>query len=228
MRAAHADGEAAGEVFVARQPIFNTKQQLFAYELLYRSSRENAFDGADSTQATSHVISNSLLTIGLERLVHGRRAFINFDRNMLLNGYAAVLPRQTVVVEILENVEPDDEVIAVARQLKQQGYSLALDDFSCADGYDELLKLVDIVKVDLRLTSPELRALFARRYGPRTGRIPPGPADGLLLVPRVLFQPARNRRRPTSARLQAELSAYPQGSQQRTARLPGDREDPQV
>ena len=155
------------EVFVARQPILDADEHLYAYELLYRSSRENAFDGSDSSQATSRVISNSLLTIGIDRLVRGHRAFINFDRNMLVNGYAALLPSKAVVVEILEDVEPDEEVVAAVGQLKQQGYLLALDDFVGTDGYDRLIDLADIIKVDFRLTSPGQQARFARRYGAR-------------------------------------------------------------
>lgn len=47
------------EVFVARQPIFNSKEEVFAYELLYRNNQVNAFPDIDEDQATAEVIINS-------------------------------------------------------------------------------------------------------------------------------------------------------------------------
>ncbi len=151
------------EIYVARQPILDQQKNLFAYELLYRSSRENAFDGTDSTTATARVISNAFLTIGLERLVGDRRAFVNFDRNMLTGGLVELLPSTQLVVELLEQITPDDEVLASCRSLKSMGYLLALDDFVCADGFESLLELADIVKVDFRLTTEQERPLLTRK-----------------------------------------------------------------
>lgn len=154
-------------VYVARQPILNRDQGLFGYELLYRSSLKNAFDGIDPTQATSQLISNSYLTIGVDRLVANNRAFINFDREMLVKGYAAMLPERSVVVEILESVQPDPEVIQACRDLKSRGYQLALDDFVCEAGYEPLVELADIIKVDFRMTSEPTQAEFSSLYGGR-------------------------------------------------------------
>jgi c-di-GMP-related signal transduction protein len=155
--------EDTSDIYVARQPILDQRKNLFAYELLYRSSRENVFDGTDSTTATSRVISNAFLTIGLERLVGERRAFINFDRNMLTRGLVELLPRANLVVELLEQITPDEEVLASCRSLKSKGYLLALDDFVCAEGLESLLELADIVKVDFRLTSERERRLLTNK-----------------------------------------------------------------
>jgi len=146
---------ASDEIYVARQPILGLNQELHAYELLYRSSRENVFDGSDATTATSRLVTNSLLTIGLEHLVGEKRAFVNFGRKLLVDGYAQLLPKGAVVIEILEDIEPDAEVLRACEDLKRKGYTLALDDFVSADGYEDLLQLADIVKVDLRLATVE-------------------------------------------------------------------------
>ncbi len=153
--------ELTREVYVARQPIFSPDKSLYAYELLYRSSLNNAFDGEDSTVATSRVIANTYFTIGLDRLVGNRRAFINFDRRMLVEGFAEMLPSKSLVIEILEAVEPDEEVLQACRRVKKRGYMLALDDFVLMDGYAGLLQLADIVKVDFRLVRPETHGSLA-------------------------------------------------------------------
>ena len=49
-------------VFLGRQPILDRQQQLFAYELLFRSGSENNVNCAgpfDGNQATATVISNA-------------------------------------------------------------------------------------------------------------------------------------------------------------------------
>ena len=152
------------DVFVARQPILDEQQEVFAYELLYRSSWVNSFPTVDSNVATSRIITSAMLTFGLDRLADGRPAFINFDREMLVNGYAAMLPNASVVVELLEDIEPDEEVLRTCRKLKEKGYMLALDDCVSLDIEDRLLDLVDIVKVDFQQASEAVQAGASRAF----------------------------------------------------------------
>src|SRR5687767_6376831 len=105
-------------VFVARQAIFDRTRQLYGYELLFRSDGyRNEFDGTDSSSATTQVIANSLLSIGLENIVCGKKAFVNFDRVLLMSGLHSMIPKEDLVLEILESVDPDDELLAVCRDL---------------------------------------------------------------------------------------------------------------
>ena len=54
---------------------------------------------------------------------------MNCTREFLVRDYAALLPKDRVVIEILETVRIDDELIAACRDLKHAGYQIALDDF---------------------------------------------------------------------------------------------------
>jgi EAL and modified HD-GYP domain-containing signal transduction protein len=158
---------ADGTLFVARQPIFTRKSDVLGYELLFRSGTENVFSAADGNQATAELIAGDILTFGLEQLCDGKLAFINFTRELLLGDYYTLLPRGTVV-ELLEDIEPDDDVLSACRRLNAAGYRLALDDLSSTDGYGPLLDLADVVKVDFRLVAPERRELLTREL--RNGR----------------------------------------------------------
>ncbi|MBI3473089.1 MAG: EAL domain-containing protein [Candidatus Solibacter usitatus] len=157
------------KVFVARQAIVDPKLRLHGYELLFRSALDVAFDGLDGEAATSQVIRNSLISIGLDRIVAGRPAFVNFTKESLLRGYAALLTPGSVVIEILESVDPDPEVIAACRKLKQQGYTLALDDFSGHGNQEPLIEYIDILKVDFRATTEAEQATLLRRF--RKGKL---------------------------------------------------------
>lgn len=155
------------EVLVARQPIFDRRQHVVAYELLYRSSRENRFQGEDSAKATSGVVANALLSFGLDRLIDEHRAFINFDAATLSDGLAMALPPERAVIEILETVEETEELLRHCAALKAKGYQLALDDFVGERGYERLLDLADIIKVDFRLADPADWGSIASRFAPR-------------------------------------------------------------
>lgn len=151
------------EFFLARQPIFDEKQRVYAYELLYRVGYNNFYANSDGDKATSEVVSNSFLLLGLETLTGGKRAFINFTKNLLQNGMPTILPKQLIAVEILEDVERSQEIISICKKLKQMGYMLVLDDY--IDDVDEpLLKLVEIIKVDFLKTPLKERKDIVRRH----------------------------------------------------------------
>lgn len=158
-------------LFIARQPILDTKQSTCAYELLFRSSLENSFGGADPEDACLRVFHDSVVEYGLESLVGVNKAFYNVTRDSLLNERYSVLPKEKVVLELLETIEPDAEVIAACERAKLAGYELALDDFVFEPKFDPLLDIVDVVKVDYLDTTPEARALLADQFSGRSLRL---------------------------------------------------------
>src|SRR5579872_4897561 len=149
--------DTAGELFVARQPIFNRKKEIYAYELLHRSSMENRFDGTDNARATTNVIAGSFLNIGMNKLVGASRAFINFDRTLLLSPLPLALPPEKVVIELLETIEVDDDVIARCRELRRLGFAIALDDYDPGSPSQRLVDLANIIKIDFRLMDSAAR-----------------------------------------------------------------------
>jgi EAL and modified HD-GYP domain-containing signal transduction protein len=92
---------------------------------------------------------NACLNIGLDQLTSRRAAYLNFTREMLLGRVYTLLPADAVVIELLENVEPDEEVEEACEELVDAGYTLALDDFVWSEKYSRLLELTTIVKVDV-------------------------------------------------------------------------------
>jgi len=140
------------DVFVARQPIFDRLRHVYAYELLFRSGMSNAFPGVDGDEATSSLLSSSFFTVGIEQIASGHKAFINFTEDMLVQGVPAMFPRDCVVVEVLEDVHPTEDVLSACRELVRKGYLLALDDFVYQDNLVPLIELAAIIKVDFRLT----------------------------------------------------------------------------
>lgn len=140
------------DVFVARQPIFDREKKIYAYELLFRSGTVNGFPDIDGETATSSLLSSSFFTIGIDKVAAGKLVFINFTEELLKNKTPHLFPPAKMVVEILEDVEPSVAVVEACKELKEQGYLLALDDFVYSKKFEELLHLSDIIKIDFRLT----------------------------------------------------------------------------
>jgi c-di-GMP-related signal transduction protein len=150
--------------YVARQPILANDEKVFGYELLFRDGVEDYFCHSDADAASRSTLDTSIL-MGLDILCDGRRAFINCTRETLLKDYITLLPPSHAVVEILETVPVDDLVKAACIRLKEAGYMIALDDFIADDPRAELAEFADIIKVDMKETSPEERTALVKRFG---------------------------------------------------------------
>lgn len=138
------------KVFVARQPIFDRRKRVFAYELLFREGLENVFSQKDGNYATSKLLSNVYTAIGIESISPNHPIFVNFTDKLLLQRLPLMFPKNRLVVEILENVEVTDEIIQITTELNEKGYKIALDDFFFKANITELIKRVHIIKVDFR------------------------------------------------------------------------------
>ncbi len=138
------------DIFVARQPIFDAKQNVVGYELLYRADgSSHAASGASAATMSSSVIVDGVLGLGLDILTDGKTAFINLPEEMILQGAAELLDPQQVVIELLETVSPIPPVIDACRDLRKKGYRIALDDFVYSEAFAPLLELAEVVKVDV-------------------------------------------------------------------------------
>ncbi|MDR4494611.1 MAG: EAL and HDOD domain-containing protein [Nitrospirales bacterium] len=147
-----------GDVFVGRQPILGPNLKTIGYEVLYRNCEVDQALFVDDSMATATVLLNTYLDIGLEHVVGAHLAFLNIPEQFLLEKYCEALPKNRVVLEILESVEPTPRVVEALVSLAQQGYTLALDDFVFHTRYQRFLELADIVKVDvLGKTEDQLR-----------------------------------------------------------------------
>ena len=109
------------EVFVARQPIFDNKIEVVAYELLYRNGMFNRAELIDDNQATTDVVTNVFLQMGIDTIAEGKRAFVNFNEALLLQQVPQLLPSNILAVEILETVTPNETLLQACKKLKQEG-----------------------------------------------------------------------------------------------------------
>ena len=167
--------------FIARQPIFNHKLEVVAYELLFRGG--GYVDDAlidDPERATATVVLNSLTELELKRIVGNKTAWVNVSREFVLRGLAQAIPPGLAGLEIPQNELFDDELIAALGDLKRHGYRLALDDFRYRPGSEALFGLFDVVKLNM----PELGR---EQFSEQVERL--RPYRGVLLADKLATRP---------------------------------------
>ncbi|WP_373739542.1 EAL and HDOD domain-containing protein [Jeotgalibaca porci] len=152
------------DVYIARQPIFDRKLAVFGYELLYRRSMNNFYEGWDDTQATAELINNAFLTMHFSELTEGTRAFINFSDDMLIDEIPRLLPSETVFVEILETVEVTDELLEAIKRLRKSGYTIVLDDFVFSQRHLPLVDVADMIKIEFNKMNTAVQKLILKKY----------------------------------------------------------------
>lgn len=136
-------------LYIARQPIYDRQLKVIGYELLYRDSDTDRAVFSDGDLASSQAILNSFLHIGIDNLTGSALVFINLPEGFITKEALTPMFREQCVLEVLENVEPTEEVIAGVKRLKELGFKIALDDFEYQDKFRPLMKLADFIKVDV-------------------------------------------------------------------------------
>lgn len=147
---------------VGRQAIFDRNMRLYAYELLYRGDDLDLSNTHDGTRATSTTLLNALLEVGVNRLAGTYRVFVNMTRHFVTDMPPLPIDKDRVVLELLEDIVVDAPLIAAVRSLHQQGYRLAIDDYTHEPQWAPLLPFVDIVKLEINAdTMPRIGEVVA-------------------------------------------------------------------
>ena len=145
------------QILVARQPIFDRSDALYGYDLMLRRS---GGDGGDQP-APEQLVVDTFLGIGIDQVAAGRRAFVRVDRDMILSGAIRLLPAERVVLQLPADADADRELMAVCEQLRWARYSFSVESPTPETLSDDILRLVQIVKIDVAATKPEFLAELA-------------------------------------------------------------------
>lgn len=144
------------QALVARQPIFDAQMQVAAYELLYRGLYGSAMaTDIDPVAASSSVLVDAILELGIERLAGDRPVHVNFSQGLLEGDAPLAMPPDRLVIEVLETVRATPDVLAALAEFRRRGYRVAIDDYVPGKGDSALLDQADIVKFDLGAMNAE-------------------------------------------------------------------------
>jgi len=163
----HVNVDLRDKVHVARQPVFDRFNRVFGYELLYWDNLAASAHLVSSDVAVTRVLTDSLLTLGLDAVTGGLPAFIGFTRRVLLDCTGRLVPPPSTIIALGGDVDVDDEVVGAARALQRQGCTFALDGFRIGSEAERLLPFAKYLMVDIRSTTPPERERISRELLPR-------------------------------------------------------------
>ncbi|MCG2585467.1 EAL and HDOD domain-containing protein [Massilia sp. TS11] len=154
----------ARDFYLGRQPILDRFQGLFGYELLFRGAASGPANIPNDLTATAAVIAH-VAQLGLDKVIGESLGFVNVDGEVLKSDIFNFLPKENIVLEVVESTRASDEVIARMQELAGHGFRFALDDV-VADSPDvqRFLPLIDYVKLDIADVAPATLRELAPRF----------------------------------------------------------------
>ncbi len=156
----------AVDSFVSRQPIFTRDRRVYGYELLFRSGLDSFAGLEDGDAATRQMMADSYGLLGIDALVHGKKAFIRVPNELLLDDWVTLLRPDEFVIEISGALEPNEDVVGACQRLRDAGYTLALDAVSYEQRDHPLARLVQMFKVDALTTAGPERSALVEHFRP--------------------------------------------------------------
>ncbi|WP_017446280.1 EAL and HDOD domain-containing protein [Gayadomonas joobiniege] len=141
--------------YAARQPIFDRNKNVFGYELLFRDSLKNVFPNIDGDVATSKLIETTQFNLGLEELTQNHPALINFSDELVIKEVPTLVPKEQVIIELLETARPTKSLLTAVKKLHQAGYQIALDDYVHTASWLHFFPYINIIKICFKTSSKE-------------------------------------------------------------------------
>lgn len=158
---------------ISKQKIFDNKNQVYAYELVFKDSSNNETGLSTNIKGTAQLIMSSITSKELDKLLGNKTvAFINIDEEALQKGILDVLDKDRFVLNIMENINLTENVISKIIQYKKRGFTLSLEHFDSSAQmlakFNRLFNYIDIIKMDVVLSEPEnLEKVMAKFKGGR-------------------------------------------------------------
>lgn len=134
---------------LTRQGIYSKTGAVYAYELLYRDLVPDAVNTFSDEEETSLVVTQLFSNLDIDAIIGKKKAFINFTYNHLIQKIPTLLPKDRIVIDVLETVDVDKPLINSLLSLREQGYKIALHNFIFNEKNSLLIDLVDIIKLNV-------------------------------------------------------------------------------
>jgi len=159
---------------ISKQKIFDNKNRLFAYEVLFKDSSDEITGLATTVAETSKLIISAISGTELDKLLsRGTVAFINVDEHTLTKGILDVLDNKRFILNILEDINLTDKVVSRIIQYKKRGFQISIEHFDSSahmiKKFRRVFNFIDIIKMDILLSEEENLEKVMKKF--KGGRI---------------------------------------------------------
>lgn len=140
-------------LYIARQPILDQNEEVFAYELLYRDEKQTS-NIKNDRHATVTVLSNVLNRFGIKSLLGEHKAFIKADKNFLMHEVLYTIPKEHFIFALQSSIKIDKTMREKIEKLHSLGYTLAINDTlleeEVYENFFPVLDFMSYIKIDIK------------------------------------------------------------------------------
>jgi c-di-GMP phosphodiesterase len=129
------------QLFVVRQPVFDSNSTVVLYDLLYTSYEAGNPFFTDEEKLTAHQILDTFVDIGIDLLFENKRACFTLTHSFIQKKYPIQLPPDRVLLRFYTNIVENEESLYL-RNLAQNGYKMVLE---CTGDTKEIMPFLDFV-----------------------------------------------------------------------------------
>ena len=141
--------------YIARQAILDRQSNTIGYELLFRDSINNKFPEIDPDIASSKLIIQNHLQGDIQSLCLGKLAFINFTERCLINKFPLLFDKSAIVIELVGQSAPTENLLKVAKYYFDKGYKIALTEYNLDPRWDDIFPYLSMIKVNIEKINPK-------------------------------------------------------------------------
>lgn len=145
-----ADGTTYENIFVARQPLFDAKGNVWGYELLYR--HEGSADAAvfsEENEATFKVMTS--LSLCAEQNHSCSRIMVTFPEESIMIHAPYALPPGNTVIKMRESTTAEAYFLEALKDLKRNGYMVAVSGYKADPTKRSLCGVADVLSMDMNM-----------------------------------------------------------------------------
>ncbi|OFZ70727.1 MAG: hypothetical protein A2Z01_11675 [Betaproteobacteria bacterium RBG_16_58_11] len=135
--------------FLGRQPILDLGGEIVGYEMRIKKAAPPPGEGAQLLQQmVDEMLLSSMEDLNVQKLRGEKRIFATISAPSLDTGFLDRMDGAGIVLMFRPPDGPLDSVIARCQALREAGYRLGLQQLQYREALDDLLPLVDYIRID--------------------------------------------------------------------------------
>lgn len=147
-------------LLIARRPVFDSRENIFAYDLAVRASADAA--GIHHDVQPEELLAEVFLETGIKTVAGTHSVFVSTSRDLLVGGTLRVLPADRVILQIPWPAPSDSELVGACHDLIAGGYRLAVE-VDEQSALETPLGAVHVARVDVMAHAPNALTKLTER-----------------------------------------------------------------
>jgi c-di-GMP phosphodiesterase len=144
------NNQETNSVSIARRPVFDNRRRLWGYDLFCVGGTETLHGAYSSSPDTAISVASSAYLYLQQILQGGKKILIDFTEKSILDNLPYALPPVSSAIQVGEALCGQPASMEVLNRLKQDGYLIAIRNFTGNPDCEPLYELAGIIAIETR------------------------------------------------------------------------------